>query len=84
MTTVINKNISVMNNVPSKLCTHKGREISAHKKPWSARNVDSKIFFAHKSYMSFQIKMNSGKMLHKRNFLGMQTLKKLKGTLVPV
>ena len=38
-------------------------------------NVPSKNVFAHISYTSFQIQMSSGKMLHKRNFMHIQTLK---------
>jgi len=34
-----------------------------------------KMYFAHISYMSFQIQMSSGKMLHNRNFMCTQTLK---------
>jgi len=41
-----------------------------------------KKLLAHISYMSFQIQMSSGKMLHKKNFMCIQTLKKLEGTLV--
>jgi len=36
-----------------------------------------KMSFAHISYTSFQIQMSSSKMLHKRNCMRTQTLKKL-------
>ena len=39
-----------------------------------------KMPFAHISYMSFQMQMRSGKMLHKRNFM-CTDFKKLEGTL---
>jgi len=39
--------------------THTGREMSAHKKTWSAH----KCFLHIISYTSFKIKMSSGKML---------------------
>jgi len=61
-------------------------ETSAHEKTWSAH----KCFFQKSSshiiisYTSFQIQISSGKMLHKRNFLRTQTLKKSDGTLVAV
>jgi len=42
--------------------------------------IPPKLCFAHISYStytSFQIQVNSGKMLHKRNLMRTQTLKKL-------
>jgi len=66
----------------AQVCAHTGRETSAHKKTWSAHkcahiNVKGhpKMFSAYISYMSFQIQLSSGKMLHKRNFMHMETLK---------
>ena len=43
--------------------------------------VPSKNVFAHILYVSFQIQMSSGKMLHKRNFMHTD-FKKIEGTLV--
>jgi len=37
-------------------------------------NAPSKDVFAYISYMSFQVQMSPGKMLHKGNFMHIQTL----------
>ena len=47
-------------------------------------NVPFKNGFPHILYMPVQIQINSGKMLHKRNFMCTHTLKKLEGTLVTI
>ena len=69
---------SIMNNIPSKLwvCTCAQVLRLVHTRKLGAHiNVPSKNAFAHISYMSFQIQMSSGKVLHKRNFMCTQTLK---------
>src|SRR6218665_879372 len=64
----------------ARACTHTGHETSAHKKTWSAHKCSLQRCFAHTSYTSFQIQMNSGKMLQKIFFMHTD-FKKLEGTL---
>ena len=56
---------------------HTDHETSAHKETWSAHKCSFQKCFAHISYMSSQIQMSSGKVLHNRNF--MRRLKKIRG-----
>src|SRR6218665_841534 len=53
-------------------CACKGRETSANKETWSTRKCFIQKLFAHISYMTIQIQMSSGKILHKRNFMHTQ------------
>src|SRR6218665_173056 len=52
-----------------------GHETSTYKKTWSAHKCFFQSVFAQISCTSFHIQINSGQMLHKRNFLCTQTSK---------
>jgi len=56
--------------------SHGHQDVRAHTRKLGVHiNIPSRNVFTPISYMSFQIQISSGKMLHKRNFMCTQTLK---------